>query len=91
MNTTPGGGKRTSSARSVNQANRFTITNVADSEIPEEGSVVSLATNPVPPRSPAPTPKRWPTAEEEKRAYESARTKVAKLQGTAAAVSAVLY
>lgn len=89
-NNPPGAGKRTSSARSVNPTNRFTITNVADSEIPEE-SVTSLTANTTPPRTPAATAKRWPTAEEEKRAYESARTKVVKLQGTAAAVSALFF
>lgn len=85
--TTPG--RRPNSARSTNPTNRFTITN-AEPEIPEETTIrktsfgATSARNVTSPQQPQ---QRWPTAIDEKRAYELARSKVEKVQGVAAAVS----
>lgn len=86
--------RRPNSARATNPANRFTITN-AEPEIPEESSIGHVSGSPGRPVGNT-TPsqqqqqqqtKPWMTAEEEKRAYETARSRVEKVQGVTVAVS----
>ncbi|KAF9442689.1 hypothetical protein P691DRAFT_779267 [Macrolepiota fuliginosa MF-IS2] len=72
-------GRRPNSARATNPANRFTITN-AEPEIPEELPVRNTSLTATTPArngaSPHQPQKQWLTAEEEKKAYELARSKV---------------
>ncbi|KAJ3570833.1 hypothetical protein NP233_g4145 [Leucocoprinus birnbaumii] len=78
--------RRPNSARASNAANRFTITN-AEPEVPEEHipTKVSAANSGAPSRNISTgQPKVWPTAEEEKRAYEMAKSRVEQIQGVAA-------
>lgn len=84
--------RRPNSARATNPANRFTITN-AEPEIPEESSIGHVSGSPgrhvgsTTPSQQQQQTKPWMTAEEEKRAYETARSRVEKVQGVTVAVS----
>lgn len=84
--------RRPNSARAANATNRFTITN-AEPEIPEEfsGTGADHATvsgrNNGAPSQPQQQQGLWMSAEQEKKAFEIARERVARVQGVAAAVS----
>lgn len=75
--------RRPNSARASNATNRFTITN-AEPELPEDQLPSKVPANAIAPARSTSTgqPQRvWPTAEEEKRAYELARSRVEHTQG----------
>jgi hypothetical protein len=75
--------RRSRTGSAVLQSNRFTVANMTDNEIPEDGPHTNTpGPTEIPSLAPAQQPKVWPTAEEEKaRLYQEAKARVERVQG----------
>jgi len=75
--------RRSRTGSTVPQSNRFTVANMTDNEIPEDGPHTNTpGPTEIPSPAPAQQPKAWLTAEEEKaRLYQEAKARVERVQG----------
>jgi len=84
--------RRSISAAASNAPSRYTITNT-EPDLPEEQLPNKMSASVVPPTRTTSTGTlhRMPIAEEEKRVYESAKSRVEKTQGVLASVSTIKF